>query len=93
MDGWAVGRKSPRDPILRAPAVLIRAPAVLIKKICFTNFLADHFKKTKLDYFSVDQFFLLLHPEVSDCPSRSAWSSSRCEDQRQHRLRYLDFAV
>ena len=93
MDGWAVGRKSPGDPILRAPAVLIRAPAVLIKKICFTNFLADHFKKTKLDYFSVDQFFLLLHPEVSDCPSRSAWSSSRCEDQRQHRLRYLDFAV
>ena len=30
MDGWTVGRKSPGDPILKAPAVLIKAPAVLI---------------------------------------------------------------
>ena len=44
VDGWTVGRKSPGDPIPRAPAVLTRAPAVLINASVYTGLNAQNYK-------------------------------------------------
>ena len=56
MVGWAVGRKSARDSILRAPAVLIRAPVVLIIK-----YTCQQLAVLKRDLFGEGVLFVMPH--------------------------------